>query len=89
MDEHLDWHDHLEDWEYPDDPESVDPEDDQSDLVPCSECGEAIYADSEQCPHCGCYVTVSTSAWAGRSPAWILLGLLGIAAVIVALVLAR
>ena len=45
-------------------------------------CGEEIYEQTEQCPHCGDYVTHSTSALAGRPLWFIALGLLGIAATI-------
>ena len=75
------WADDLEDREFPDSPD----DDESIEVVPCPECGADVYEEAPQCPHCGAYITYDTSIWAGRHPWWILLGLLGIVAVIVAL----
>jgi len=56
--------------------------DDETDVVPCPECGAVVYEDAEQCPSCGLYIVPSTSPWRGRPRWWILLGLMGIAAVL-------
>ncbi len=73
-------HDDDDDWEQPD-PDDAD--DDDLELVACPSCGEAIYEDAEQCPYCGDYVVHSTSALAGR-PLWFcLIGLVGVAAVVI------
>ena len=77
MFEELDWNDDFEDREFLD-----DDDDDEPNYVPCPECGEEILDDSEQCPYCGQYIVFSTSPWHGRSTMWILLGGLGIIAVI-------
>jgi hypothetical protein len=70
-----------------DDFEQPDAFDDASDdTEPCPECGADIYEDAEQCPHCGAYVTHSTSAWSGRPLWWIVLGVLGVVALVIALV---
>lgn len=69
--------DSLSDW-----PDEPDADVDEPAYVPCPECGEEVFDDSEQCPYCGQYITFSTSPWMGRSPAWILLGILGVIAVI-------
>jgi len=59
---------------------------DSSETLPCPECGADVYEDAERCPACGQYITPgSGNLWAGRSPWWIILGLLGIAAVVLAL----
>jgi hypothetical protein len=76
MVQQLEWDDDFEDREFEDDL------DDDDVYVPCPNCGAEIFDDSEQCPNCGHYITHSTSPWAGRSPAWILLAVLGIVAVI-------
>ena len=55
---------------------------DESDVVPCPECGAEVYEDAEQCPACGQYIVHGTSPWRGRPRWWILLGLAGIAAVL-------
>lgn len=69
--------------EWNDDWESSDEADDDTpDLVACPACGEEIYEDAEQCPCCGEYVVPSTSAFAGRSLWFCLLGLLGVAAMV-------
>jgi RNA polymerase subunit RPABC4/transcription elongation factor Spt4 len=74
--------DDFDDWDYPDEPDS---DLDNADYLPCPECGEDVFDDAEQCPHCGQYITFSTNPWSGRSPAWIVIGALGVIAVIVTL----
>jgi hypothetical protein len=54
--------------------------------VLCPSCKADVYEDAERCPNCGAYITYSTSLWSGRSLVWIVLGLLGILAVIYVLV---
>ena len=63
--------------------------DDVSDTVECRECGADVYEDAECCPVCGNYVVHGSSGylWKNRPVWWIVLGLLGILAVIVALTL--
>lgn len=68
--------------EFPDEDEL---DDDLSETVPCNQCGAAIYEDAVRCPACGAYLMPDTHAWSGRSKWWIALGLLGILAVILAL----
>ncbi|MEE8453036.1 MAG: zinc-ribbon domain-containing protein [Thermoguttaceae bacterium] len=60
-------------------------DDDSTETVPCSECGAEVYEDAVQCPHCGSYIVARTNVWAGRPGWWIALGILGVAAVILAL----
>lgn len=67
--------------DYPDDDSEVE-------LVRCPKCGAEVYEDAEQCPECGEWITFSTHPFAGRSFWFILIGVLGIAATIAALVLA-
>ena len=78
----------LEEWEYPE-PDSE--EDDASETRPCPSCRELIYEDAERCPACGDYVEVSPAAAAGYlryGPWWFVgLGLLGIVAVMLTLIL--
>jgi len=84
---HSSWSDsQLEEFEYPDEPDQDD-DFDASDTIPCPECGEDIYDDTPSCPCCGHYVTMSASRWSGQSTVWIGIGVVGILAVIVALVL--
>jgi hypothetical protein len=70
------------DWELPE-----AHEDDDIDALTreCPACGAAVYEDAEQCPACGEWITQSTRAWDGKPVWWIALGLLGILAVILAL----
>ena len=78
IEETYEWDDFEDD--YPDDA------DDRSEVVACPECGEDVYEDAEQCPECGAYIVHSPDRiWQGRPWWWILLGALGIAAVIFAL----
>jgi hypothetical protein len=73
--------DELDDRESPDD----DFDDESTETVPCCQCGAQVYEDAIRCPACGAYLTHHTSLWSGRPGWWILLGLLGILAVILAL----
>lgn len=61
-------------------------DDEASETIACPVCGAAIYEDTPRCPVCGEYVTYSTSPFSGKPIWWILLGLLGSVALIVALV---
>jgi hypothetical protein len=57
-------------------------------LIDCPECGQQVHIESQQCPHCGYYILDESdraSVWQGRSWWWIVLGVLGTIAVIVAL----
>lgn len=66
------------DWDGDDDPDEC--------TMPCPSCGADIYDDAERCPICGDYIVGShASIWNERPVWWIVLGLLGIAAVIAAL----
>jgi predicted amidophosphoribosyltransferase len=72
-------YDDPDDWE-------DDEEGDESEVVPCPACGADVYEDAERCPACGEYIVHSTSPWRDRPRWWIVVGLLGIAAVIYSLV---
>ncbi|MDG2381706.1 MAG: zinc ribbon domain-containing protein [Pirellulaceae bacterium] len=76
----------LEDYEYPE--PDVD-DDTEAETVPCSHCGEPIYEEAVECPYCGNYVQASTSVWSGRPIWWLIIGGIGVAAVIYTLSLAR
>jgi RNA polymerase subunit RPABC4/transcription elongation factor Spt4 len=76
----------IEDFEYPDEADRDD-DFDESYTTSCPECGETIYEDTPSCPHCGNYLTFSTSFWSGQSAMWIGVGMVGILAVILVLVL--
>ncbi len=75
--------DELEDHEYPDEYD----DDGDSETYPCPECGAEVYEDAEMCPSCGQFITPGARRqWTGRSTWWLLLGLLGIGAVLWVLV---
>ncbi len=75
----------LEEWEYPDPDDSDD--DGCTGTITCTACGAEIYEDAPQCPVCSEYATPGGgSLWQGRPGWWIVLGLLGIVAVIYMLV---
>lgn len=78
-------YDELSPSEYPDADELYDG--DSAVVVPCPECGADIDEEAPQCSLCGHYVTHETSFWSGRPAWWILLGVLGIVAMILVLVL--
>ncbi len=66
-------------------PEQDQFDDDLSETVPCAQCGAEVYEDAVRCPVCGTYLTHDTNPWSRRPRWWIILGLLGILAVILAL----
>lgn len=75
--------DALNDWEYPD----PDGDDQWCDTVVCPECGADVYEDADQCPVCGHFMIPDNRIWSGKSAWWTALAILGIIAVILALVL--
>lgn len=76
--------DELEDWEYPD-PDEVD--ESESDTVACTACGAEIFEDAVRCPDCGHYLSAPRhTAWEGRPVWFVVLAVLGIAAVIYVLI---
>ncbi len=56
-------------------------------LVACPNCHEQIYEDVEFCPYCREYITHSTNPFADRPFLWTILGLFGMIAVIVIMLL--
>lgn len=54
---------------------------DESTLAACAHCGQSIYDDSPQCPHCGTYLPTDTNPLRGRPWWWLALGLSGVVAV--------
>jgi ribosomal protein S27AE len=75
--------DDLDDREFPD--EDSDDDDAESPTRECPRCGMDVYEDVEQCPLCGAWITADTSPWSGRSIWWVILGLLGVVALVWAL----
>lgn len=73
--------DELRNNEYPDEPAEDDWD---TDTVTCPHCGAEVYEDAVQCPECGNYLTFSGSPLAGWPVVWLLLGLLGIVATVLA-----
>jgi len=73
--------DELREDEYPDEPA----EDAATDTSTCPHCGAEMYDDAVQCPACGNYVMSSTSTLAEWPVWWLVLGLIGIAATVLAL----
>lgn len=66
-----------------DDDNSFD--DGEADVIPCPNCGTDVYEESDMCPVCGEFIIPNHSPWQGRSPLFVAIGMLGIAAVILAL----
>lgn len=75
------WDDEYDEWD-----DGYDEDEEEDDYtVECPECGADVYDDVDQCPACGNYIVHSTSVWSGRPTWWIVLGILGILAMIFAL----
>lgn len=69
-----------EDWD--DDYEDAPDDSEEADTIPCPNCGAEIYEESPRCPICGEYVVSnSRRVWSGKPVWYIVLALLGIAAV--------
>jgi hypothetical protein len=62
-------------------------DDEESVVVACPSCGAEVYEEAEQCPACGEWITPSSHPFPGRSWWFIGLGLAGMAATIIVLVL--
>jgi hypothetical protein len=77
-----DWDDNSD----PELPEAWGDDDGESLTRPCPQCGCDVYEDAERCPLCGEWMTRTRTAWEGRPLWWIILGFLGIGAVIYALI---
>ena len=76
----------IDDWDDGSDWDGGEDDDlDRSETVSCPSCGVDVYEDAEQCPSCGEWITSFHSPWQGRSTWWIVLGILGVAATILAL----
>lgn len=75
--------DEEEDWQLPD----YGDESDATEMLPCPHCGAPVYEESQRCPACGDYIVFDSSPLSGRPAWWIILGVLGVTAVIAALVL--
>ena len=75
--------DEEEDWE----PTDYGDESDATELLPCPHCGAPVYEESQRCPACGDYIVFESNPFFGRPAWWIILGMLGVIAVIAALVL--
>lgn len=85
------WNDAGDGWDDSDESDEydgcLDEAADEAATVVCSGCGADVYEDAPMCPHCGEFITESTSAWSGRPGWWSAAGFLGIIAVILALLL--
>lgn len=77
------------DWIPDDDEGGWQDEDGESLTITCPECGADVYEDAEQCPACGHWITHSetptANAMQGKPTWYVLLGILGIVAVILVL----
>jgi len=78
--------DALDDDSYDKDDDAYD-DDDSDDLITCLHCGATIYEDSVACAVCGEYLTSNTHPLAGRPWWFLLLGALGIVALLASLIL--
>lgn len=73
--------------EYDEDWIDDEPEDDQDETMICPQCGAEIFDDVDVCPICLHAIIHDTSPWSGKSVAWMIFGILGIIATLVATVM--
>ncbi len=58
----------------------------ESQTISCPECGFPVYDDAEMCPRCGHFIEeADLHPLAGKPPWFLILGLLGVLATIIAL----
>jgi hypothetical protein len=65
-----------EDWTYDDEDWTDEEEPDDSESVPCPECGATIHSVLDKCPKCGYWLTAEDrrNMWAGaRKPTWLMI----------------
>ena len=67
----------IEDWS--------DGDDDESLTGQCPQCGSTVYHDADVCPVCGEFLTTTVSPLTSRPVWFVVLGLLGIVAVVLVL----
>lgn len=75
----------IEPHEYPDNDLADDWN--EPDFATCPHCFAEIADDSVRCPICGDYISTRSDLWQGKSWWWVAVGLLGVAATLVALAL--
>ena len=82
-----DWDDEEDDddWEDDEDFEDSAPED-ESETLPCPNCGSEVFEDADMCPTCHHAIVFSNNPWNNRHWLWVMMGALGTAAVIIALI---
>lgn len=79
-------HDSRQDWSEDRYDEDWGTDDDEPvDTIPCSHCGTDVYEDAEQCPRCGEWIIDQASPLTAKPLWWQILGVLGVIAVILAL----
>jgi predicted amidophosphoribosyltransferase len=64
-------------------------DDSEAETEACPACGAEVYEEAEQCPECGEYITpgAGRGAFQGKPLWWVVLGLLGVVALFLALLL--
>lgn len=75
------WAGESADW---DDGEGFE-ENDSTDVLPCPACGTEVYEEAQQCPACGEYILRHISPFSGKPLWYVLLGLVGVGAVVLVL----
>ena len=78
---HDDWSPEFDESDEPDWPE----DDAAAETLPCPACGAEIYEEAQQCSVCGEYVLHDRSTLGGKPGWYLLLGVLGVIAVVVVL----
>ncbi len=76
--------DELDDYEYPDENDLDDDPDEYTDA--CPNCDADVYDDADYCPHCGEFIPFDRSPFSKRPVIWTVLGVLGVSAVIAAII---
>lgn len=80
------WNSDEDEYDEPADWEADDwGDDDSTDVITCPNCQSEVYEDAEQCPVCGEFLIRSHRVWEDKPAWWIVLGLAGIIAVVLAL----
>lgn len=75
------------DWEDDEEVEVEEEGDSDADLLTCPTCRGAVHEDTQQCPHCGDWITPVDESGTIKRVVWIAAAILGIVAMVVATVM--
>ena len=76
-----------EEWAEDEEADDSDMDDSDADLLSCPSCGKAVHEDTQQCPHCGDWITPIHADKPWKRAVWAVAAVLVIISLIVVTVL--